>query len=160
MVAKLSSVRIMLAASFATSVPRIPIAMPMWASLSAGASFMPSPVTATTSPFSLSSLTKRSLSSGVTRAKTNVFFNASFKSASVIFAISLPVNTFAAVYADLAGDCSCSFGVVACNHDYFDSCFLAGFDGASYFFAWRVDEADNANKNDVSLKIFFCRIGG
>ena len=50
MVAKLSSVRIITAASFETSVPVIPIATPMSAALSAGASFTPSPVIATTLP--------------------------------------------------------------------------------------------------------------
>ena len=49
MLAKLSSVRIMSAASRATSVPALPIAMPMSAALSAGASLTPSPVIATTS---------------------------------------------------------------------------------------------------------------
>ena len=44
MVAKLSSVRIMTAASFETSVPVMPIATPMSAALSAGASLTPSPV--------------------------------------------------------------------------------------------------------------------
>ena len=39
------------AALFATSVPVIPIAQPMSAALSAGASFTPSPVIATTWPF-------------------------------------------------------------------------------------------------------------
>ena len=46
-VAKLSSARIMSAASLATSVPVMPIATPMSAALSAGASFTPSPVIAT-----------------------------------------------------------------------------------------------------------------
>ena len=48
--AKLSSVRIMSAASLATSVPARPMATPMSAFLSAGASLTPSPVTATTWP--------------------------------------------------------------------------------------------------------------
>ena len=47
-VAKLSSVRVISAAPFATSVPVMPIAQPMSAALSAGASFTPSPVIATT----------------------------------------------------------------------------------------------------------------
>src|ERR1019366_5413623 len=47
MLAKLSSSRTMSAASLATSVPAIPIAMPIWAAFRAGASFTPSPVTAT-----------------------------------------------------------------------------------------------------------------
>jgi hypothetical protein len=50
MEAKLSSSKMMSAASRATSVPLLPIATPMSASLSAGASLTPSPVTATTSP--------------------------------------------------------------------------------------------------------------
>ena len=47
---KLSSKRIIPAASFATSVPAIPIANPTSAFFNAGASFVPSPVTATTFP--------------------------------------------------------------------------------------------------------------
>jgi hypothetical protein len=67
-VAKLSSARIMFAASFATSVPAIPIATPMSAALRAGASFTPSPVIATIAPPALSAFTIRSLCSGATRA--------------------------------------------------------------------------------------------
>eukprot|EP00966_Prymnesium_polylepis_P201365 4665973-Prymnesium_polylepis.1 len=50
MVAKLSSASTMSAASLATSVPEMPIAMPILACLSAGASLTPSPVIAGTSP--------------------------------------------------------------------------------------------------------------
>ena len=45
---KLSSIKIISAASFATSDPLIPIANPTSAIFKAGASFVPSPVTATT----------------------------------------------------------------------------------------------------------------
>ena len=69
-VAKLSSARIMLAASFVTSVPVMPMATPMSADLSAGASFTPSPVMATMLPSAWSASTMRSLCSGATRAKT------------------------------------------------------------------------------------------
>ncbi len=58
----------MSAASFATSVPVMPIAMPMSAALSAGASFTPSPVIATTSPSEWRARTMASLCSGLTRA--------------------------------------------------------------------------------------------
>ena len=58
------------AASRATSVPRPPMAMPMCAALSAGASLTPSPVMAVTSPFRLSACTSRSFCSGTIRAKT------------------------------------------------------------------------------------------
>ena len=47
MFAKLSSCKTMSAASFATSVPATPIAIPMFEALNAGASLTPSPVIAT-----------------------------------------------------------------------------------------------------------------
>ena len=72
MVAKLSSARIILAASFVTSVPVRPIATPMSADFSAGASFTPSPVIATTLPSACRASTIFSLCSGATRAYTEV----------------------------------------------------------------------------------------
>ena len=50
----------MSAASFATSVPMMPMATPTWAFFSAGASFTPSPVTATTWPCCFRASTIRS----------------------------------------------------------------------------------------------------
>jgi hypothetical protein len=47
---KLSSVSTIAQAFFATAVPAIPIANPMFDLARAGASFVPSPVTATTLP--------------------------------------------------------------------------------------------------------------
>ncbi len=67
-VAKLSSVKVISAAPFATSVPVIPIAQPISAALSAGASLTPSPVMETTSPFACHALTILILSSGDTLA--------------------------------------------------------------------------------------------
>ena len=58
------------AAYLATSVPAIFIAKPTSALLKAGASLVPSPVTATTLPFSLSPITKAYLSSGLDLAST------------------------------------------------------------------------------------------
>ena len=68
MVEKLSSVKIILAASFATSLPVIPIATPISLCLRAGASLTPSPVIATTLPFLCQASTIRILCSGATRA--------------------------------------------------------------------------------------------
>ena len=68
MVAKLSSVRIMEAASLDTSVPIIPMATPISAFFSAGASFTPSPVIATICPRRCQASTIRILCSGDTRA--------------------------------------------------------------------------------------------
>mmetsp|Transcript_39123 Transcript_39123/g.44778 ORF Transcript_39123/g.44778 Transcript_39123/m.44778 type:complete len:210 (-) Transcript_39123:1258-1887(-) len=85
---KLSSSRIMSAACFATSVPVIPIANPTSAFLSAGASFVPSPVTATVSPICLIPVTRRYLSSGLDLARTSKFFQILMNSCS-FFTISL-----------------------------------------------------------------------
>ena len=68
MVAKLSSARIMSAASFVTSVPVTPMATPMSADFNAGASFTPSPVMATMLPSAWRASTILSLCSGATRA--------------------------------------------------------------------------------------------
>ncbi len=90
-VEKSSSVRIITAASFETSVPVMPIAMPMSARFSAGASFTPSPVIATMWPLRLRMSTRRTLSSGVTRAITPMSPIASSASSSLIAAHSAPV---------------------------------------------------------------------
>ena len=89
-VAKLSSVKTIAAASFDTSLPVIPIATPMSACFSAGASFTPSPVMDTMFPFSCHARTIRILCSGETLAYTEIFGTKSFSSASLIFSISAP----------------------------------------------------------------------
>ena len=68
MVAKLSSVSIMAAASLETSVPVMPIATPMSAFLRAGASLTPSPVMAVMEPRLCHASTMRILFSGETLA--------------------------------------------------------------------------------------------
>ena len=68
---KLSSNNIISAASLATYVPAIPIAKPTSALFKAGASLVPSPVTATTDPLSISPTTKQYLSSGLDLDKTS-----------------------------------------------------------------------------------------
>ena len=68
MVAKLSSAKIMLAASSVTSVPVSPMAIPMSADFSAGASLTPSPVMATIFPSACSASMICSLCFGATRA--------------------------------------------------------------------------------------------
>ncbi len=80
-------------ASRATSVPRPPIAMPMCAALSAGASFTPSPVMATTSPFAFSALTIRSFCAGVMRAKTVAVAARRASAASLRPSSSWPVSS-------------------------------------------------------------------
>ena len=67
-VEKLSSNKIRFAASLLTSVPAIPMAMPIVAALSEGASFTPSPVMAVKCPFCWRACTMRNFCSGATRA--------------------------------------------------------------------------------------------
>ena len=89
-VAKLSSVSTIAAASFATSVPVIPIATPISACFNAGASLTPSPVIATIIPLSCHARTMRILCSGDTLAYTEIFETNSLSSSSLIFSISAP----------------------------------------------------------------------
>ncbi len=67
-VAKLSSARTILDAPLATSVPVIPIPIPISAAFNAGASFTPSPVIATTFPCFFQAFTILTLCSGDTLA--------------------------------------------------------------------------------------------
>jgi len=93
MLAKLSSVRIISLASFATSVPVIPMAIPMSAFLRAGASFTPSPVMATMWPLVLRALRILTLWRGLTRAKIRTFSTRRRSSSSVMCSSSWPVST-------------------------------------------------------------------
>ena len=92
-VEKLSSVRTITAASLVTSVPVIPIAIPMSAFFSAGASLTPSPVIATMCPCLLSTSTSRTLCSGVTLAITPISSILLRASSSLIAPNSAPVMT-------------------------------------------------------------------
>ena len=88
-----SSCSVMSEASFATEVPE-PIERPTLAKLSAGASFVPSPVTATTSPRCCNSLTRRCLSSGLARDMIFSSCTRSSSSSSLMAANSVPVMWF------------------------------------------------------------------
>ena len=83
-----SSKRIISAASLAISVPLFPIANPTCAVLSAGASFVPSPVTATILLVFFNPKTRRNLSSGEALAiifnLDTVFLNFSISLSSII----------------------------------------------------------------------------
>ena len=91
-VAKLSSDKIMAAASLETSVPVIPIATPISAFFSAGASFTPSPVIDTILPFLCHASTILILFSGETLAYTDICVILSSSSASVKASSSAPVS--------------------------------------------------------------------
>ncbi|OQA05519.1 MAG: hypothetical protein BWY67_02122 [Bacteroidetes bacterium ADurb.Bin397] len=77
----------------ASSLPRLPIEIPMCAALSAGPSFTPSPVMATMSPEVLSSCMTLNLFSGITRANTETVFSFRLSSSSVSLSIAFPVST-------------------------------------------------------------------
>ena len=73
----------MSAAFLETSVPDIPIAIPTSAFDNAGASFIPSPVTATTSPSACSACTILILLSGLLLATIDIVLISSLNSSSV-----------------------------------------------------------------------------
>ena len=89
--AKLSSVKTISADSFATSVPVIPIATPIFACFNAGASFTPSPVIATILFCTCNALTSLNFCSGVTLANTEYFTDISFNFSSSYCSSWLPV---------------------------------------------------------------------
>ena len=93
MVVKLSSASTMSAAPLATSVPPRPMAQPMSAARRAGASLIPSPVMAATSPFAWKARTMRTLCSGETRANTSQLRTAFLSSASLSSSSCAPVST-------------------------------------------------------------------
>ena len=93
MVEKLSSAMTMSAAFLVTSVPAMPMAMPISARRMPGASLMPSPVMATTSPAACSRSTIRLLCRGVTRANTRVLRMRASNSLSGSASSCAPVNT-------------------------------------------------------------------
>ena len=75
-----------------TSVPVIPIATPISANLSDGASFTPSPVIDTIFPCSLNAFTILTLCSGETLANTLYLFTSLANLSSGISSISAPVK--------------------------------------------------------------------
>ena len=84
---------VMSLASLATLVPS-PIERPIWAAFKAGASLVPSPVTATTSPFCCKSFTRRSLSMGRARDMILMSPTRPSSSSSLMWPNSFPVIMF------------------------------------------------------------------
>ena len=141
-VAKLSSVRIITAASFETSVPVMPIATPMSAFFSAGASFTPSPVIATMLPLRLRMSTRWTLSSGATRAMTPISSIRASASSSLHGANSAPVIARPSM-PELAGDRLGGDRVVAGDHPHLDAGRLCAVAIASRGLgARRIDDPD------------------
>ena len=146
--AKLSSVRIITAASLETSVPVMPMATPMSAVFRAGASFTPSPVMATTLPFSLSSRTSRTLSSGATRATTPIS-SSSPRELLVAHRGELGAGHRPSLDAQLGGDRGGGRGVVAGDHPNPDAGVVALGDRGLGLGARRVDDADHREQREV-----------
>ena len=89
--AKLSSVKTISAAPLATSVPVMPIAIPISAAFKLGASLTPSPVIAAIKPLSLIAFTMDILFSGETRANTLTVFTTSFNCSNDNLSSSSPL---------------------------------------------------------------------
>ena len=153
-VAKLSSARIMSAASRVTSVPVMPIAMPMSADFSAGASLTPSPVIATMCPSACSAFTMRSLCSGATRAYTETLPTAERRPSSSSPSISLPLR------ASRSGSCQPEIGgdprgcawVVARDHHDANACGSRFGDRLTRLVSWRVDDPDQSEVHQLAAR--------
>ena len=150
-VAKLSSVRTILAACLVTSEP-LPIATPTSACLSAAASLTASPVIATTSPASCISRARRSLSSGATRPNTCSCGSCSITSASVE-ASELGAGDHARAQPELVGDRPGGDGVVAGDHADVDPGGERDADGVLGLGAQRVDDADQRDEDEVRARL-------
>ncbi len=105
---KSSSKSTMDADSLATSVPRPPMAIPMFADFRAGASLTPSPVIATTSPTFLKAFTIRSFCSGTTRAKMLTSLMRPFRASSDIWSSSIPVIQFSGFLSPICRPIFCA----------------------------------------------------
>ena len=117
MLPKSSSSSTIPAASRATSVPRFPIAMPICAALSAGASLTPSPVMATISPWRLRASTIRSFCSGMMRAKTFAQETSRFVCIVRTFEFVASDSAIFSVNAGSKGDRQCRCRIITCNHN-------------------------------------------
>ena len=148
MVAKLSSVRIMSAASFVTSVPVIPIATPMSARLSAGASLTPSPVIETTLPLRFRTSTRRTLSSGATRATTPILADL-LPQLLVGQRCELRARQRSTLDSELSGDGGRGRRVVAGDHAGANPRLLAARDRVPCLLARRVDYGDESEQRQT-----------
>ena len=146
--AKLSSVRIITAASFDTSVPVIPMATPMSAFFRAGASFTPSPVIATMLLCCWSEWTSRILSSGATRATTP---SAGQPLGELLVGEGgeLRAGEGVALDAELLADRGRGHRVVARDHPDLDAGAVALGDGRLGLGARRIDDADHRDDREV-----------
>jgi hypothetical protein len=92
------------------------MATPTLAWLKAGASFTPSPVTATISPLACSASTMRSLCSGLTRANTSVSRTVSTSCSGDMASSWTPVTTDVGPHPELLTDRSGGARLVAGDH--------------------------------------------
>ena len=155
MLAKLSSSSTMSAASLATSVPAIPIAMPMCALLSAGASFTPSPVTATICFLFFSASTMRLFWSALTRAKmisgvssaSMSWVSESLRSCSPVINVGLSDCD----EPDLPRDRRGGARVVAGDHDHPDSGLAALAQRFRHLGPGRIFQANQPGEDQILL---------
>src|SRR6516165_9268614 len=147
---KSSSSRISEAASRATSVPRPPMAIPICAALSEGASLTPSPVMATTSPLAFSALTIRNFCSGIVRAKIVAERTRSLRAASLMLSSSAPVT----ISPDSRLACAAiarGLRIIAGDHDHADAGGAALLNCRRHGRAQRIRKADEAEERERKL---------
>jgi hypothetical protein len=152
--AKLSSMRTSSAASLATSVPVRPIAMPMSACLSAGASLTPSPVIATISPSPRRTFASRSFLLGVDAREDDVALAQPATQLGIVHFGQLRTGDHVRLSPDQADpprDRLAGAAAVAGDHDDADSRVPAAADRVRNLGTRRVDHADEAEELEVVL---------
>ncbi len=145
----------MSAASLLTSVPVTPIATPMSARRSAGASFTPSPVIETTAPRRRQASTMRSFCSGLVRAYTATSATIASKR-GVVELLELGAGQAASAVAqdtDPPGDGVGRQWVIARDHDWRDARRTARGDGRGRGLARRVCHPDDPQKAEAVLGV-------
>ena len=148
MVAKLSSVRIMSPASFDTSVPVMPIAMPMSAFFRAGASLTPSPVMATIAPLRLQRVDEPHLVFGRDPGEHADLVDLRSR-LLVAHRVEIGAGDRSALDSQLPGDRRCRDGVVAGDHPHLDPRGLRLRDRILGGGARRVDDADEGQHRQL-----------
>ncbi len=158
----MSSVTTMSETSLVTSVPVMPMATPMSASLTAGASLTPSPVMATTSPRFRQARTMRSLCSGETRAYTGMrpTSRAQLLVGPSVKVLSGQGQGVPCQEAELPGDGHGRVLVVAGDHDGPDAGPLALGHRRLDLLPRRIDHRHQAGEHQISLDVRRRRILG
>ena len=160
---KSSWVKIISAASFATSVPTMPIEIPISALRKAGASFTPSPVTATTSPRCWKAETSLILCSGAMRANNTSLSSNSCKATSDNSSNSAPVKMIGILRGQHSHTPRQRLGsqsIIAGDHHNTNICFTTGLNCFFHLRPGRIHHRHQAQECQILFDALGCISAG